>query len=296
MEMKGIDLTKCNNCLFRAVYYGRPVSGTVKVGEEWCNLIFDGGIVSVRVSGLLEDSGITDFEIIPRDPETYRDWQVGDKVCKDERRNACQEVIFRSGELVVMKTNANTACSNYTCNELFRCGYRLVLTDIEQQIIEERKKYEPKDGDVVAWKDEEDDGNPAVSIYKEGNRGYATIFSNGLTMEYSIYAIFDMNIIRPATEEEKQKLFDAMAKEGKRWNAEKKIVEDIPKPYEFRKGEPVLARNGSFEKWCIAAYCKPEGTTNRVFVGEAEAFFVEVIPYNERTMRLLGTTKDYKEE
>ena len=32
---------------------------------------------------------------------------------------------------------------------------------------------------------------------------------------------------RPATNEEKPRLFDAMAKECKRWNAEKKVVEDM---------------------------------------------------------------------
>ena len=33
-----------------------------------------------------------------------------------------------------------------------------------------------------------------------------------------------------ATESQKQRLFSALAKEGKRWNAEKKVVEDISKP------------------------------------------------------------------
>lgn len=33
--------------------------------------------------------------------------------------------------------------------------------------------------------------------------------------------------LKLTTEEEKQKLFDALAKEGKRWNAEKKCIEDI---------------------------------------------------------------------
>lgn len=34
---------------------------------------------------------------------------------------------------------------------------------------------------------------------------------------------------RPATEAEKQRLFDALAKQGKRWNAEKKQIEDLPR-------------------------------------------------------------------
>ena len=38
---------------------------------------------------------------------------------------------------------------------------------------------------------------------------------------------------RHATEPEKQQLFDALAKEGKQWNAEKKCIEDI-KPKRWR--------------------------------------------------------------
>ena len=217
METTGIDLTKCNNCLFRAVYNGRPVSGTVKVGEEWCNLNFDGGIVSVRVSGLPEDSGIADFEIVPRDPETYKDWQVGDKVCEDEHRNACYEVIFRSGELVVFKDWNNWASNPMTCSEAFtRFGLRLVLTDIEQQII-----------------------------------------------------------------------------------AEKKVVEDIPKPYEFRKGEPVLVRVFYDKTWGVGLYDAESNNVDMpywVYVGYKKSCYSECIPLNERTMHLLGTAEDYKEE
>lgn len=99
---------------------------------------------------------------------------------------------------------------------------KIILT---AQIIKE-EKYEPQDGDIVSWKDKDDGGNPAVSIYKEKSRSYATLYATD-SMEYSTYATFAMNIIRPATKEEKQRLFDAMAKAGRRWNPEKKMVEDV---------------------------------------------------------------------
>lgn len=99
---------------------------------------------------------------------------------------------------------------------------KIILT---AQIIKE-EKYEPQDGDIVSWKNKDGDGNPAVSIYKEKSRSYATLYATG-SMEYSTYATFAMNIIRPATKEEKQRLFDAMAKAGRRWNPEKKMVEDV---------------------------------------------------------------------
>lgn len=139
-----------------------------------------------------------------------------------------------------------------------------------------------EDGYIAAWHCDE-----------PGVEGCSTIL---LTGGGHVVANSKITVLRPATEEERQKLFDAMAKGGKRWNAEKKVVEDIPKPYEFRYGEPVLVRNGACENWGIASYCRSEGTMDKVYVGSLTAFFMEIIPYNEKTMHLLGTTEDYKEE
>lgn len=255
----------------------------------------DGELVTMWEGGKICEH-IMDFEIVPRDPETYKDWQVGDKVKRIvDELIANEEVIFRSGELVVCKTDNETASRNYLCDELFNDGYRLVLTDIEKQIIE-KKKWKPQDGDIVAWVDGKNDMPPyAVSIYKGKDRAYATVFAYGST-EYSTYATFSMNIIRPATDEEKQRLFDAMAKDGKRWNAEKKVVEDIPKPYEFRKGEPVLVRDHERNRWRIAAYSGEDSVSFLADTGKSLVHWKYCLPYNEKTMHLLGTAEDYREE
>ena len=42
--------------------------------------------------------------------------------------------------------------------------------------------------------------------------------------------------LRPATDAEKQRLFDALAKVGKRWNAETKQIEDLPR-WRAKEGE-----------------------------------------------------------
>ena len=244
------------------------------------------------------DSDFTDFEIIPRDPETYKDWQVGDKIaaCTDDKGG---EVIFRSGKLVICKDkNDGRAAGPYTCEELFEDeDFRLVLTDIEKQIIEERKKSEwkPQDGDIC---------------FATSNEGYNDVFIFKDTWQKTTYyvsfrypdeegtAMFDnsIDVLRPATEEEKQKLFASMAKVGKRWNAEKKVVEDIPKPYEFRKGEPVLVRNDSMP-WACRVYV---GTVNGFYattsMGTDRAFYRHCIPYNDKTAHLLGTSDDYEED
>lgn len=323
METKGIDLTKCNNCRYKAKV--DEVDDYGRICVETGGLVFlrsdkeDGYIASWHcdVQDIIGISGrkVFDFEIVPRDPEIYQDWQVGDKVrdlTEHWDKEAFKEVVFRSGELVVCKDKDGDVAGGYTCGQLHRLGYRLVLTDIEQQIIEEKKKYEPQDGDVVYVKVRHNDID-AIFIFNKnvenriyGYAGYNIKFDEIVDTHGLAYIppkIFDDLIeYRPATDEEKQLLFDAMLKQGKRWNAEKKAVEDIPKPYEFRKGEPVLVRAEYGWDWELRAYVElssiPDATFGKhgVTDGRVTLFYRFCLPYNERTMHLLGTKEDYKEE
>lgn len=120
------------------------------------------------------------------------------------------------------------------------CKTVTVKVDGEQVITEfelEEKKFEPEDGDILS-------GVPyplckCVLIYKGANQpggilAYAGfieglgsqklyISENGKYNGYGLVSQYP----RHATEEEKQLLFDALAKDCKRWNAEKKCVEDL---------------------------------------------------------------------
>lgn len=115
--------------------------------------------------------------------------------------------------------------------------------------------------------------------------------------------------IRFATKEEKQQFFEALAKEGKRWNAEKKVIEDTkPKPkkenatykkvsdkpeHEFQPFEKVLVRDVGVGKWAVDLYgIKNEGDPYPYrCVGGCYAF---CIPY-EGNEHLLGTTNSQEE-
>lgn len=315
MEMKDIDLTKCNNLRYKAKIDGNEDYGRICVENADTGLAFlrsdreDGYIAAWHCDkpGVEGCSGrkVTDFEIVPRDPETYKDWQVGDTIEYSDNYSTGR-IIFRGGDFVA--ADIEGTCNCYTCDELFNEGYRLVLTDIEQQIIEEKKEYKPQDGDVCFV--EASDGYCSIFIYKNGfhrtnyyasldtDKGCSTIL---LTGGGHVVANSNITVLRPATEEERQKLFDAMAKGGKRWNAEKKVVEDIPKPYEFsefRKGDVVLYRDyGGF--WKIGVFVEMRYGYDKYVTttdGVDECGYRECIPYNEKTMHLLGTTEDYKEE
>ena len=54
-------------------------------------------------------------------------------------------------------------------------------------------------------------------IYNESYRGWVLDYRTN----------WSYSVIRPATDSEKQMLFDALAKEGKMWDAEKKAVVDL---------------------------------------------------------------------
>lgn len=55
---------------------------------------------------------------------------------------------------------------------------------------------------------------------------------------------------RLATEEEKQKLFDALKDDGKCWNSEKKCIEELPRnTHEFKPFDKVLVRDGDIDTW-----------------------------------------------
>ena len=56
------------------------------------------------------------------------------------------------------------------------------------------------------------------------------------------------NLFRPATDSEKQLLFDALAKDGKMWDAEKKQVVDLPKPQAEVKECPTLEKDIDWEE------------------------------------------------
>lgn len=301
-------LRKCHGLRFRATIGCNPQEGIVKVMSDCVMLCYGdkyyGRLFTFERRNKLSLSAASfrmlpsDFEIVPRDPETYKDWQVGDVFKRGEGKGRFV-VIFRCGELVFDKRedDGHDASSAYTCEELFENGYRLVLTDIEKQIIEGKRKIEwtPKDGDICY------SSLPMPTIFvKEGdeeNHRYYKAYTpdtDYLSSGSGRIVPEDFQIdIRPATDAEKQQLFAALAKNGKRWNAEKKCIEDIPAPREFKKFDPVLVRGGIYDIWAPNVFLRKEDNLYRTADGRC---WVECIPLSEDTESMIGTSNNYGEE
>lgn len=141
MEKTMENLLNCDGRRFRAkingvecegkvrVEYGRVylcqdkqhgVSCKDKLGYPYSWCVEDGRAAVLereQVWGLCLLGGMPPAEI-----EAYKDWRVGDRICNG---NDVREVIFRSGKLVVCENEGECAYI-YTCNELYKKGWRLV--------------------------------------------------------------------------------------------------------------------------------------------------------------------------
>lgn len=122
------------------------------------------------------------------------------------------------------------------------------MVEILNEMVSEVEKPNFKEGDFLHsdW----DDENITIIFKKQaGDMIYYHASKScyfGVTVDDDRYWR-DENDFRHATEEEKQKLLDALAKECKRWNAEKLCVEDIPKR-KFKKGDKVRIKDGVSSK------------------------------------------------
>lgn len=103
----------------------------------------------------------------------------------------------------------------------------------------------------------------------------------------------DIKIFRPADDSEKQQLFDALAKKGKAWDAEKKQIVDLKPKCEFKPFDKVLGRNEKGDVWEAELFSHYREESQYPFrcIGFSRKY---CIPYNEETAHLLGTTDEWK--
>lgn len=174
-----------------------------------------------------------------------------------------------------------------------KLGGKLNLKTLEV----EKTQLEFKDGDIVTT-----DAIPSLCYSKctfilkgdlnvDENCANSYVFYN-INNNYVDFDVLDTHIkdrsIRPATDEEKIKLFDALTIKGKYWNAEKKVIEDIKTEYQFKPFEKVLVRDCRSEAWRAAFFSYINEYKRYVTTSMAWKY---CIPY-EGNESLLGTIKD----
>lgn len=173
-----------------------------------------------------------------------------------------------------------------------RCGGKLNLETLKIE-----KQTEFKDGDIV-----HDVHGYNTYIIKEFSNKHIKIYA-GLTKQYGALlhkiGISEIFHLRLATEEEKQQLFSALAKEGKAWDAEKKQIVDLKPKCEFKPMDLCLMKYiGKYNNrgWELCQYAYTEhrvsssGEQRDFYHAVGGEIYAECIPYKGNE-HLLGTKK-----
>lgn len=147
-----------------------------------------------------------------------------------------------------------------------------------------------KNGDIVTIMPRI--GDKLIYLFKaeddEKYYGHAFLDGNIAIVNDDNYCQKDFCTARSSTEEEKQQLFDGLAKKNKAWDAEKKAIVDLKPKVEFKPFDKVLVRDSKSDNWRanLFGYIGKDGYYHCVYANWAYC-----IPY-EGNESLLGTTKD----
>lgn len=164
----------------------------------------------------------------------------------------------------------------------------------------EKTQPEFKNGDIVALMVRKCTHIAIFQSRQEAYIGFHAVLcqNDELLLEEPFREDFGDIELRPATDSEKQQLFEALAKENKAWDTEKKQIVDLPKKCEFKPFDKVLCRNSKDDTWKADFFARL--TRKEIDYTQSDKYlcvgdlWMYCIPYNEETAHLLGTTDDWK--
>lgn len=175
---------------------------------------------------------------------------------------------------------------------------------LNRETLEIEKQYEFKDGDIAFA----DYGNrqdvfivSGITGLSEGYSSFISIDLSSLTLSMGCRTTFfkkDLCKLRLATEKEKKQLFSALEKKGKAWDAEKKQIVDLKPKCEFKPFDRCIwkIRNceGSIWQASFVSYVDEYGATPMGMSIDEDLVNLIILPYNDKTKLLVGTTDDWK--
>ena len=276
--------------------YGEPILVPSKSMHDWSKFAWKKGDVLVS-----EGRGRLHVIFEGFNDDTYTTFKGKHYICnyddnedynEEEYNDYNKEVNERTIEF---KKDNDDGAQTYINTIEKRLGGKLNRETLEV----EKPQPEFKDGDIAFA----DYGNRQdvfiVSDKTDLSEGYSSFISlnlSSLTLSMGCRTSFfkkDLCKLRLATEEEKQQLFEALANEGKAWDAEKKQIVDLKPKCEFKPFDKVLGRNEKDDVWEAELFSHYREESQYPFrcIGFSRKY---CIPYNEETAHLLGTTDEWK--
>ena len=137
-----------------------------------------------------------------------------------------------------------------------------------------------------------------VYIYRRNNtfktNHYVAVLNDYLMESNNVCTTYDddIRVLRKATEEEKQSFFEAIEKNGLKWDADKKELVRIEKKFDISTLQPfdkVLCRINNNLKWCCDFFSYIYNDYYKfICIGGA---YIQCVPYNDETKHLVGTNE-----
>lgn len=156
----------------------------------------------------------------------------------------------------------------------------------------EKAQQEFKNGDIVTIMPRI--GDKLIYLFKaEDNEkyyGHAFLDGNIAIVNEDSYCQKDFSTARPSTEEEKQQLFEALAKKGKAWDSEHKMIVDLKQKAGFKPFDKVLVRDDETSEWKANFYSQMGAFGGYECIS---GVWGDCIPY-EGNEHLLGTTDNFE--
>ena len=167
-----------------------------------------------------------------------------------------------------------------------RLGGKLNLDTLEI----EKTQPEFKDGDIVALVVRKCTHIAIFQSRQEAYIGFHAVLcqNDELLLEEPFREDVGDIELRLATDSEKQQLFDALEKDGKAWDAEKKQIVDLKPKVELKPFDKVLIRDFGSQAWQVSLFGYKDANNYYCCNGSC---WNQCIPY-EGNESLLGTTKD----
>lgn len=198
-----------------------------------------------------------------------------------------------------MTTSSFEKANDYEAQSYIKTIEKKLGGKFNRETLEVEKPHpEFKDGDILSIQEDEEYYH-TILIFKGGADVYVyfdcfhRVLTYGTKVDENEKSIYHL-----ATEEEKQQLFAALAKEGKAWDAERKVIVDLRPKCEFKPFDRCIwkIRNceGSIWQASFVSYVDEYGAIPMGMSIDEDLVNLIILPYNEETAKLIGTTDDWK--
>ena len=192
------------------------------------------------------------------------------------------------GDTVNYTKESEEAAQTYINTIEERLGGKLNIETLEIEKIQP----EFKDGDILSCDEDSYTRHTTLILHKDENITESIV---SLVRHKKLIRInvpidnFLLSRLYPAREDEKKELFDALAKSGKAWDAEKKQIVDIKNEHQFKPFEKVLVRDSYDDMWRASFFSHIKEDDGRYVTTCLTWRFC--VPY-EGNEHLLGTTNN----